>query len=659
MRIGFPKIRTRFGILFVVGAVFLTLMFLLRTALFIRAFSSADHSMWAIAKMYAVGLFYDLAAFFYGAIPVVVFLVIAPDRLFRWKGFRYLALGLYFLLIYAMLFDVVAEWLFWDEFDVRYNFVAVDYLIYTHEVVGNIQESYPLPVLLSGLLVFTVPIFLLTRKLFLGVFEATSPSRQRLLSGLACLAVPLLSLLFVDSSLSNVTRNHYTNELAMDGLYSLFAAFRQNTLDYNHFYITKDDRAVFGRMKELVKTENARFVGPESSNDLTREITSPRPEKRYNIVIVTIESLSAQFMRAFGSRSHVTPNLDALTTQSLFFRNFYATGTRTDRGLEAITLSLPPTPGRSVVKRPNNENLFSIGGLLRQRGYETKFIYAGFGYFDNMNYFFRNNGFDTVDQLDFSGDEITFRTIWGVCDDDLYNHVLKECDQSFAAGKPFCYLALTVSNHRPYTYPQKIDIPSGFSRKGAVKYTDYAIGEFLRKARDKPWFDNTIFLIVADHCARSAGKTELPVYRYHIPLFIYAPKIIKPAVVDKLCGQMDVAPTLLGLLDFSYRSKFFGRDVFLPGEGRALMGNYQKVALFEQGKLAILLPKKKSQMYDVDPKQRQTECPTDDGLLLDAVSYYQSADYLLSNHLYATEAVPQDQAKSSTSTTVVSLRHAN
>jgi len=646
MRIGLPNIRTRFGLLCVVGAVFLALMFLLRTALFIRAFASADHTLWGIAKMYVAGAFYDLVAFFYGAIPVVVFLVLAPDKMFRWKVFRYLALALYFFLIYAMLFDVVAEWLFWDEFDVRYNFVAVDYLIYTHEIVGNIWESYPLPALLSGLLVFTVPIFLLTRKLFLGAFEAASTSRQRLLPGLACLAVPVLSLLFVDSSLSNVTRNHYTNELAMDGLYSLFAAFRQNTLDYNHFYITRDEPAVFRRARELVATENGRFVGPESSADLTREIASPRPEKRYNIVIVTIESLSAEFMRAFGSRSRATPNLDALTTQSLFFRNFYATGTRTDRGLEAVTLSLPPTPGRSMVKRPDNENLFSIGPLFRQRGYDVKFIYAGLGYFDNMNYFFGHNGFDTVDQLDFSGDETTFRTIWGVCDEDLYGHVLKQGDKSFAAGKPFCFLALTVSNHRPYTYPQKIDIPSGFSRKGAVKYTDYAIGEFLRQAAEKPWFDNTIFVIVADHCARSAGKTELPVHRYHIPLFIYAPKIVKPAMVDKLCGQMDVAPTLLGLLDFSYRSKFFGRDVFQPGEGRALMGNYQKVALFERDKLAVLLPKKKSQMYDVDAKQRQTECETDEQLLMDTVSYYQSADYLLSNRLYGTEAARRVRAGS-------------
>jgi phosphoglycerol transferase MdoB-like AlkP superfamily enzyme len=603
--------------------------------------------------MYLVGLFYDLVTYFYLVIPAALFLLLAPDRLLRWKASRYVALGLYFIMIYALLFNIIAEWLFWDEFGVRYNFVAVDYLIYTHEVVGNIDESYPVATLLGILLVVAVLIWLFTRKYLTLFCESTSSFRQRLRPGMVYLAIPVLSALFLDSSLSNITKNHFTNELAMNGLYSLIAAFRHNIIEYDQFYITKDSQTVFGRLKEFVKTDNARFVAADRWDSIARDIVCPRPEKRYNVVIVTIESLSADFLGVFGDHHNLTPNLDALSKESLFFRNFYATGTRTDRGLEAITLSLPPTPGRSIVKRPNNENMFSIGPLLKERGYDTKFIYAGYGYFDNMNNFFAGNGFDTVDELNFRKDEIAFRTIWGVCDEDLFNRVLKEGDQSFAAGKPFCYLALSVSNHRPYTYPQKIDIPSGDSRKGAVKYSDYAIGDFIAKARTRPWFDNTIFVIVADHCASSAGKAEVPVERYHIPLIIYAPKIVQPAQVDRLAGQIDLAPTLLGLLDFSYRSKFFGRDVLQPGEGRALMGNYQKVGLFSGGKLAVLLPKKKSRTYSVDEKWDQIECPTDENLLLDTVSYYQSAAYLLRKHSYTADR-PSIQASSS-STMVSSL----
>jgi phosphoglycerol transferase MdoB-like AlkP superfamily enzyme len=637
MRVPLPKLHGRFGSLCVIAAVFLALSFLVRTALLIYSFGDADHSLWAMAKTYGVGLFFDLVTGFYMALPAVVFLLLAPARLVRWRVFRYAAEALYFVLIYALLFNVVAEWLFWDEFGVRYNFVAVDYLIYTHEVVGNIEESYPLPLLLSALFVAAAPIWFFTRKFLAKSFETPDTFRQRLAPAAAFLAVPVFSALAVDSSWSNISENRFNNELAMNGLYSLIVAFKNNIIEYDRFYLTRDNGAVFRRLREIVKGDNARFLTPDSSEDITRQITSPQPEKRHNVLIVMVESLSAEYLGGSGSRKNLTPNLDALAKESLFFRNFYATGTRTDRGLEAVTLSLPPTPGRSLVKRPDNEDLFSIGPLFGERGYELKFIYGGYGYFDNMNSFFEGNGFKSVDESDMKGDEITFRTIWGVCDEDLFDRTLKECDQSHAAGKPFCSLVLTVSNHRPYTYPQKIDIPSGSGRRGAVKYSDYAIGELVRKAKAKPWFDDTIFVIVADHCASSAGKTELPVDRYRIPLLIYAPKIIAPAPVDTLASQMDVAPTLLGLLGFSYMSKFFGTDVLHGGGGRALIGSYQKVGLFSRGKLAVLLPKKKSMTYEVGPDERQTECPADEDLLTDAISYYQGAAYLLKHGRYGAD----------------------
>jgi len=646
MRPELPTIRSRFGGLYVFGLVFLALSFLLRTALFIRAFPQADHSLWAIFKMYGMGLFYDLVTCFYLVIPATLLLLFAPDKVIRWRAFRYPVLGLYFLAIYALLFDVVSEWLFWDEFGVRYNFVAVDYLIYTREVIGNIGESYPVAPLLGMILLVAAPIWFFTRKYFLRFCDSASTLRQRLRPGVVYAVVPILSALFLDSSRSNVSKNQFTNELTMNGLYSLVAAFRHNIIEYDRFYITEDDHMAFHRLRELVKSDGVRFDDADGWDNITRDITSPRPEKRYNVMIVMVESLSGEFLGALGKQHNPTPNLDALAKESLFFRNFYATGTRTDRGLEAVTLSLPPTPGRSMVKRPNNENLFSIGPLFKSRGYDTKFIYAGYGYFDNMNAFFAGNGFETVDELSLSSDEITFRTIWGVCDEDLFNRVLKECDKSFGAGKPFCNLALTVSNHRPYTYPQKIDIPSGHSRMGAVKYTDYAIGQFIAAAKTKPWFVNTLFVIVADHCASSAGKTEIPVERYHIPLIIYAPKLIPPAQVDRLASQIDVAPTLLGLLDFSYRSKFFGHDLLQPGEGRALIGNYQKVGLFAGGKVAVLLPKRKTKTYAVDAKLNEVECATDDQLLRDTVCYYQSADYLLRRHLYTPDHLAAAQAGS-------------
>jgi phosphoglycerol transferase MdoB-like AlkP superfamily enzyme len=156
---------------------------------------------------------------------------------------------------------------------------------------------------------------------------------------------------------------------------------------------------------------------------------------------------------------------------------------------------------------------------------------------------------------------------------------------------------MTVSNHRPYTYPDgRIDIKSSSrSPEGGVKYTDYAINKFLKDASKKPWFDSTVFVIVADHCSHSAGKTDLPVNKYHIPCFIYAPKLIKPAIETKLTSQIDLAPTILGILNMKYTNRFFGIDVLNTpqAQNRIFVSTYQNLGYIKNDKLVILSPEKK------------------------------------------------------------------
>jgi phosphoglycerol transferase MdoB-like AlkP superfamily enzyme len=626
-------LKSRFGGLYILSIIFLAVSFALRTALCIRSAADADFTFPLLTKIYAVGLLFDFVTCFYCAVPVFLYLLFIPDKTFNTKANRRFLTGLYLALLCAIIFDVFAEWLFWGEFYGRFNFVAIDYLTYPRQIVRNIIESYPVAPLFAVLFAATAAIFFATRKYYFLTSESVSSFRQRLKSNLPYFIIPLLSPFFIDISLADVSRNHYADELAKNGVYTFFAAFRNNVLDYEKSYITQDSTAALTRLKELLKTDNSKFVD-DNEFDITRDIVCQSPEKRCNVIILIVESLSAEYLGVFGNKDGLTPNLDTLASESVFFTDFYAAGTRTIRALEAITLSLPPTPGRSLVKRPGNGHLFSIGPLFTRRGYETKFICGGRSYFDNMDHFFEEKNFEDVNQLDFNPNEITFTNAWGVCDEDLFAKTLKEGDKSFAAGRPFCFLMLTTSNHRPYTYPQKIDIPSGSGRKGAVKYTDYAIGNFLRSAKAKPWFDNTIFVIVADHGATAVGKVEMPVEKYHIPLFIYAPALIKPQKIDTLAGQIDLAPTLLGLLNFSYRTKFFGRDVLQPGRNRVLLGDCEEIGLFSGDKLLVLLPQKVSRIYRVDADGNQTQISEDKEFLSDAVSFYQSASYLVKNHLY-------------------------
>ncbi len=598
----------------------------------------------ALAGAFVLGAILDAATVFLLCTPAVLLLAALPRNIFRTTTARILARSGVFLAIFGLLFVAVAEALFWEEFSARFNFIAVDYLVYTTEVVGNIRESYPMPAILGALTAIALlATWALARTgVFTAWFSGGSESAGRRWR-FACIWT--VGAAVVAGGLSETMlpefKNNYHRELAKNGIWSFFAAFRANQIDYAQFYPTMPTDAAFHRLRTLLGEQAAPTA--TDPHDLLRPVVHPGPELRLNVIQITVESLSASFIGHYGNTDGLTPTLDALIPQSLVFERFYATGTRTDRGMEALTLSVPPTPGRSLVKRPGNEHLFTLGSIFRSRGYDTAFLYGGYGYFDNMNHFFGENGYRIVDRAAVPKSEVTFANAWGACDGDLYRWTLREADAAFAAGRPFFQFVMTTSNHRPYTFPDdEIDLPSKDSgRPGAVKYTDHAIGEFLKAASTRPWFTHTLFVIVADHCASSAGRTALPADRYHIPLIIHAPGgQVGPGRVDTLASQIDYAPTLLGLLHWSYPSRFFGRDLLAPGSaderGRALIGTYQKLGLLVDGPqgttLAVLAPVRDMSTYRYDPGTHATEpMDRDPSLVADAIAYYQTASFVFSH----------------------------
>lgn len=617
--------------------LFLGFSLLTRLTLLVMAWPELDGGLWVLAKMFAAGLVYDCAAFSYAGSALALYLLALPEKVYAAAWHRLLVYGFFFMAAFLLAFNLAAEYYFFYEFGVRYNFIAVDYLVYTNEVLGNIRESYNLPVVLPLVTALAAGALWSFRRRLASSFAASLPFRSRLSWAAPALAAPVLCFLLLDGRLAQVSKNEYAKEVAMNGLYAFGSAFLNNELPYDKFYASVDQEAVFKSLRAALAGPGVEFIG--GGLDINRKIKARGPFKKLNVVVIVGESLSAEYLAAFGAaRGQGTmPNLDALAARSLFFKRYYAHGTRTVRGLEAMTLSIPPLPGTSIVKRPDNGGFFSWGSVMRDLGYVNKYIYAGYGYFDNMNAFYSGNGFGIVDRADFSKEEITFANIWGVCDGDLLSKTLKEADADAGAGKPFFYMVMTTTNHRPFTYPDgKIDIPSSSqSRRGALKYSDYAIGEFLAAAAKKPWFKDTVFVITGDHCANSAGKTEIPVRNYHIPLFIYSPAHLKPAAVETLSTQADLAPTVLGLLNASYESRFFGRDV-LNGkqEGRAFLSTFQKMGLLKDGRLAVLGPKKYLKTYKWDEAAKTVEpAPEDKAFEEEAVAWYQGANYVYKKRL--------------------------
>ena len=547
-----------------------------------------------------IGALYDACFIAYASILPVLFIAACPETLWQRAPTRVFVHGACFATLYAFGFIAAAEYLFWGEFFARFNFISVDYLVYRREVTNNITESYPVAAIMAGLLVAAIAIYW---RLFARIDSALQVRQQmgrRWRDAAALLLLPVAAYLAIGQELRDRVPDNYVRELASDGAYQFVAAFRNNELDYAQFYQLVEAGRAANVLKRELNAQPGDFVDANPLSILRRVHGDGGAERRLNVILVMIESLSADYLARFTPGSMLTPNLDRLIGDSLFFTRLYATGTRTVRGLEAVTLSFPPTPGHSIVKRIGRESgMWSLGNVLRERGYDTQFIYGGRGYFDNMAAFFSGNGYGVIDQSSVPDDQIEFSNAWGMSDEDLYRQTLAAADRAAASGKPFFFHLMTTSNHRPYTYPEgRVSIASGSGRDGAVMYTDYAIGELLRQAREKPWFDDTLFVIVADHCAGSAGKEDLPLDRYHIPMWIYSPRHIEPREDDSLVSQIDVAPTLLGLLNVDYLSMAFGTDMLAEGHpDRALIGNYEYLGYFDGRDLTILQPRQRIERY--------------------------------------------------------------
>lgn len=639
---------SRFSLLFSVGLLYVALSFLTRIVLLIWSASDIDFSFIYILRAFLTGLGFDIAIGLSFLLLYTVYLLLFPKRWIGSLADKVFTYGYLSLVLIIIFFGWMAEFPFWDEFGVRFNFIAVDYLIYTYEVVSNINQSYPLPLIIAVLIGLVIGTFILLSKtgILRNTFSDKRPIRIRAIYSLPILVVAFLLLSVMKNKQADFSNNLVVNELGKNGVFSFFAAFHSNELDYKTFYPTLSDKEAYTILKKTLLQENQQYASAQWDN--INRITKGENESRPNIILIAIESFSGDFLKAFGNKDNLTPNYDSLANQSIFFTNLYATGTRTVRGMEALTLCVPPTPGNSIVRRPNNDHIFSIATILKQKNYHPYFIYGGDGYFDNMNNFFGGQGFDIVDRdrgnplsdkidthrYNIPTNEVSFENAWGICDEDLYKQAIKYADKSNAANTPFFQFVMTTSNHKPYTFPEgTIDLPQG-DRNAAVKYTDYALGKFIAEAQQKPWFKNTVFVIVADHCASSAGKWEINIDKHHIPAIIYnLPH--EPQKIDRLASQIDVMPTLFGYLNWNYNTALYGKDInqIKDGEERAFIGNYRTLGLL-QGKLFTQIDdRKRVKQFTVSSKdQFLTEVKNQNKKLVsETVAYYQTASERFKN----------------------------
>jgi len=608
----------------------------LRVVLFL-AFATGPVGAGDAARLFLVGLHRDVVVGLVCLLPLLTWFWLVPNRWFGRKWHRWLLWGCLFLAGMAQVFLLAAEFYFFEEFRSRFNTVAVDYVLYPHEVFINIWDSYPvLPVVVACAAVSGAWLWAAGR-----LFADMWLPRERGWTRFAWLAGALLLGVGLSRTISlkgaRFSPDRTLNEIANNGALALTAAAWTRHLDFAAFYKTLPREEAYRRVRRLLASPHATFV--EEGEDLRRRVRGDPTRPRLNVVIILEESLGSEFWGCLGRKPpSLTPEMDKLATEEgLLFTNLYASGNRTVRGFEGVLSSFPPLPGDAIVKRDLSDNVETIARVLKRDGYNTVFLYGGRGVFDSMRAFALRNGYDRfIEQKHFA--RPTFATIWGVCDEDLFARAIEEFRALARAGRPFCATLLTVSNHKPYTYPagRIPEDPNARRRTHAVKYSDYALGQFFRAVKREAFWTNTIFAVVADHGARVYGSLTIPVHSYEIPLVILGPAVVRaPARVPTLGGSLDVPTTLLGLLGRPYESLFFGRDLLHdpPEEGRAPVNHNRDIGMLTRDRLVVLGLRQTVEFYAGDPKQAAMQAlaePTDRERELerDTIALFQVADEL-------------------------------
>jgi len=458
-----------------------------------------------------------------------------------------------------------------DFFDTRPGRIFFEYLGHPTEVAGLLLKGYPFTLLWVVLICPTLTYF------FWRGLRDEKNSAPAVMTRIAI--VVLFSIILIMGARSSFghrpvnpssvafSSDQLLNDLALNStykiLYSLYSLRHES--DAGQIYEKLANDEVIRR----VKTPGSKnYINDES---IYHQIESPNASRK-NIVIIVEESLGARFVGRLGG-DDLTPNLDRWSERGIWFTHLYATGIRSARGLEAIVSGFPPSSAKSVLKLPGSQsNFYTAAETLGDAGYTSTFVYGGEAHFDNMSGFFLGNGFDRViDQNDYK--DYRFSGSWGVSDQDLFDKL----DETLRLSQvPNFIVAFTSSFHSPYEFPDKqidlVEEPKA-SKRNAVKYADHALGEFLDRASVSEYWQDSIFLIVADHDERPRGRDLVPIKSYHIPGLILGDGV-DAMQVDKIASQIDLLPTLLHLAGVSATVPLLGQDVMSLASddpGRAMM----------------------------------------------------------------------------------------
>lgn len=506
---------------------------------------------------------------------ISIYFVLPSIATFFFSGKHFIGVAWsYFVRVWIVLGVVIIVFMetltpaFIIEYDLRPNRLFIEYLSYPKEILSMLMTGYKAELAIS--IIVSVITLVLSWNWSGGVSSHLYYPKWYWRPMIAIIVL-LVATMGARSTLGHRPLNPamvafssdpLINDLVLNSAYSAAFAAKQMGSEASAFdyYPNMDKAEIISEIRSSMNVKNSAFIkGYQPS--LAYHQASFKGKKK-NIVILLLESHGALYVSSLGGLN-ISPNLDKLYKEGWAFKRMYATGTRSVRGIEAVTTGFSPTPARSVVKLAKSQtNFFSIASLLKMQQYHTQFIYGGESHFDNMKSFFLGNGF--VDMQDFNTfEKPEYVGSWGASDEDLYVKAHRQLSQSNQRDKPIFSLIFSSSNHTPFEYPDNKIEPYNSPKdtvENAVKYADFALGKFIARAKQSDYWQDTVFAVIADHDARTFGASPMPIEHFQIPAIIFGGGI-EPRIDNRLVSQIDLPPTLLSMAGVSSHNPMIGHDL--------------------------------------------------------------------------------------------------
>lgn len=585
-----------------------------RIILFLNAYDrAADASVLTMLQSFVMGVRFDLVITGYILLlPALIWFVLDLFKL-NMAWVNKVLFVFVFLLFAVSMFISAADIPYFNQFFQRFSIGAFEWMDHPRFVFAMIvQEPMYLVYLMPTVFALYVW-YKVLKKLMLGSKVAQYRVGVKLPLYVLALGVMFLGIRGRIAQKSPIrvgtayfSDNAFLNQLGLNPVFTLFRSYLDNQDPRNKRISWMDGQDAIQEVQHALGISSAPQGGAldrmqlyNANHDTLYKLFSMQQvvssKRKPNVVLVLMESMSAAKMSYFGNQHQITPFLDSLVQHSLFFDSCYSAGKHTFNGIFSTLFSMP-----ALLRQHPMRDMYrvdGVGSVFSNMGYSSIFFTTHDGQFDNVAGFLKHNYFNRiVSQSDYPSHEV--KTTLGVTDDYMFRFAIPILNDLAAQEKPFVSVFMTASDHKPYYIPPYFKPKTDDITTQIVSYADWSLQQFLESAAEQPWFDETVFVFIADHGVAMGGVYDIALNYHHIPFLIFSPKLLPhPQVFSGMASQIDVLPSLMHVLKQDFLNTGFGINLFIEQRPYALLNDDDKVGVIDSEFLLIMRENEPSKLY--------------------------------------------------------------